>query len=240
MLVDARSAEIASVPLTIQIPAGTFIRGSDRAEREHAYQLDEAAYGHSVTRKNRWYESEFKRAPVTTNAFAITKTLVTNKQYASFVAATGHRVPDVDRATWKSYGLIHPFSRTLRHAWSEGQPPKGREKHPVVLVSHPDAKAYATWLSEATGDVWRLSTENRMGESRARLKGAAISLGRDVRSVAVEQSRQGTLRYRARRYLSRGREPVWHAGLCRPGVRMDRHAGLRATPIHRKRRILGR
>lgn len=177
MLVDARSAEIASVPLTIQIPAGTFIRGSDRAEREHAYQLDEAAYGHSVTRKNRWYESEFKRAPVTTNAFAITKTLVTNKQYASFVAATGHRVPDVDRATWKSYGLIHPFSRTLRHAWSEGQPPKGREKHPVVLVSHPDAKAYATWLSEATGDVWRLSTETEWEKAARGLKGRRFPWG---------------------------------------------------------------
>ena len=58
--------------------------------------------------------------------------------------------------------------------------------------------------------------------------------------VSVSVHPEGRFTYRARRYLSRGREPVWHAGLCRPGVRMDRHAGLRATPIHRKRRILGR
>lgn len=143
----------------LTIPAGPFIRGSDRAEREAAYHLDEAAYGHSVTRKNRWYESEFKRATVTLPAFEITKTLVTNAQYALFVAATGHRAPDVDQATWKGYRLIHPFPRTRRHAWSGGHPPKGRANHPVVLVSHSDATAYAAWLSKRTGKAWRLPAE---------------------------------------------------------------------------------
>jgi hypothetical protein len=38
----------AMVPGAIQIPAGPFIAGSDRAEREAAYRLDEAAYGHAV------------------------------------------------------------------------------------------------------------------------------------------------------------------------------------------------
>ena len=136
-----------------------FVRGSDRAEREAAYRLDEAAYGHSVTRKNRWYESEFKRGPVTLPSYEITKTLVTNSQYAAFVAATGHPAPNVVKSTWKGYRLIHPYSRTRRHAWSEGRPPKGRENHPVVLVSHGDAKAYAVWLSETSGDDWHLPTE---------------------------------------------------------------------------------
>ena len=114
--------------------------------------LDEAAYGYSVTRKNRWYESEFKRGPVTLPSCEISKTLVTNAQYAAFVAATGHRVPEVDAATWKSFGLIHPYKRTRRHAWSAGEPTKGRDTHPVVLVRHSDAKAYAAWLSKMTGD----------------------------------------------------------------------------------------
>ena len=92
--------------------------------------LDEAAYGYSVTRKNRWYESEFKRGPVTLPSCEISKTLVTNAQYAAFVAATGHRVPEVDAATWKGYGLIHPYKRTRRHAWSAGEPPKGRVRIP--------------------------------------------------------------------------------------------------------------
>jgi len=49
------------VPDTVVITAGSFVRGSDRAEREAAYRLDETAYGHSITRKNEWYESEFPR-----------------------------------------------------------------------------------------------------------------------------------------------------------------------------------
>ena len=133
----------AEVPETVAVPAGPFIQGSDRAEREAAYRLDERAYGHAVTRKNRWYESEPVRRTATLPAFAITRTQITNAQYAAFIRATGHPAPDVDATTWAGYRLIHPFRRTRRHAWTRGAPPKGRENHPVVLVSHADARAYA-------------------------------------------------------------------------------------------------
>jgi len=146
-------------PETIDIPSGPFVRGSDRAEREAAYQLDEAAYGHSMTRKMKWYENEFKRGRKETSEYSITAALVTNSEYAKFVADTGHRMPDVGSETWSAYGLIHPYSRTRRHAWSSGQPPTGRGDHPVVLVSHSDAVAYATWLSVRTEKYWRLPTE---------------------------------------------------------------------------------
>ena len=39
----AFAREPIPVPAVVEIPAGTFIRGSDRAEREDAYRLDEAA-----------------------------------------------------------------------------------------------------------------------------------------------------------------------------------------------------
>jgi formylglycine-generating enzyme required for sulfatase activity len=147
------------VPETIEIGAGAFVRGSDRAEREAAYGLDEKAYGHSVTRKNKWYESEFARETLEIPAFEITRTLITNAHYAAFIRATGHRRPTVDRATWQAYGLIHPYNRTRRHAWRRKAPPPGRENHPVVLVSHADARAYADWLSRTTGQRWRLPSE---------------------------------------------------------------------------------
>ncbi len=146
-------------PELVIIPAGSFIAGSDAAEREAGYRLDEAAYGHSVTRQQRWYASERPRGAAETDAYAITKTLITNAQYAAFVAATGHRAPDVDAETWKGYRLVHPYERTRRHAWTGGQPPPGHRDHPVVLVSHADATAYAAWLGEVTGLVWRLPTE---------------------------------------------------------------------------------
>ena len=65
----------------------------------------------------------------------------------------------MDRATWKSYGLIHPWHRTRRHAWTSGNIPKGRAGHPVVLISHADAEACARWLCARTGQTWRLPTE---------------------------------------------------------------------------------
>ena len=153
----AQAAPIDS-PAVVDIPAGPFIAGSDRAEREAAYRLDEAAYGHSRTREGRWYEGERPRETLELPAFAITRTLITNRLYAAFVEATGHPAPDVDPRTWAGYGLIHPYERTRRHAWREGRPPPGREDHPVVMVSHSDARAFAAWLSAETGRRWRLPT----------------------------------------------------------------------------------
>ncbi len=148
-----------ATPAVLEIPAGPFIVGSDAAEREAAYRLDERAYGHSITRERRWYADEAKRATIVLPAFSITRTPVTNREYAAFVADTDHRAPDVDAATWAGYGLVHPFDRTRRHAWRDGRPPAGRDAHPVVLVSRDDAVAYAAWLSRRSGQRWRLPSE---------------------------------------------------------------------------------
>jgi len=159
IIVGAPAVYAFEVPETVTIPAGSFIEGSDRAEREYGYKLDEAAYGHSRTRQWKWYERDRKRAEVYLPVFEISRTLVTNRLYEAFVTETGHRVPDASRTLWDSYGLIHPYQRMLRHAWKGGVIPHGREDHPVVMVSHDDATAFTAWLSEKTGDTWRLPTQ---------------------------------------------------------------------------------
>ena len=155
----ALAARDFTAPEVVLIPEGAFVAGSDLAEREAAYGLDEAAYGHGRTRKFGWYDRERKRASYRLAAFEITRTAITNAQYALFVTATGHRAPGVDETTWNGYGLIHPYQRTRRHAWRDGRPPAGRAEHPVVLVSHGDAQAYAAWLGKMTGKSWRLPSE---------------------------------------------------------------------------------
>ncbi len=60
------------VPETVVVVAGPFVAGSERAEREAAYLLDERAYGHRVTRENRWYEGEAPKKP-TLPVFRITQ-----------------------------------------------------------------------------------------------------------------------------------------------------------------------
>ncbi|MGB0629170.1 MAG: formylglycine-generating enzyme family protein [Alphaproteobacteria bacterium] len=155
----AQAESKVTPPETTSIPAGSYIRGSDAAEREYGYAIDEKAYGHAATRNGRWYAGEFAKGEHSLPAFRIAVTPVTNAQYKAFVQATGHRAPEVDRSTWKSYGLIHPWQRTRRHAWKNRTFPKGRADHPVVLVSRADAVAYAAWLSGETGRTWRLPTE---------------------------------------------------------------------------------
>jgi formylglycine-generating enzyme required for sulfatase activity len=143
----------------VAVPAGPFIAGSDWVEREAAYYLDEAAYGRPITREQRWYENESERRVVQVEAFEIMKFPVTNQDYMLFVEATGHPSPHVDAATWNGYGLVHPYDRVQRYSWENGGPPEGRADHPVVLVSHADAEAYAAWLSRARGERWRLPTD---------------------------------------------------------------------------------
>jgi formylglycine-generating enzyme required for sulfatase activity len=148
----------AQPPDVITIPKGAFVMGSTQQEKTRAYKLDQIAYGHDRTRQWGWYDNEIEAQSVYLPAYSITRNLITNADYAAFIEATGHRVPDVDEATWKSYGLKHPYSRTRRHAWLNGKIPDGRANHPVVLVSHGDAQAYAVWLSDKTGENWRLPT----------------------------------------------------------------------------------
>ncbi|MBM3357193.1 MAG: formylglycine-generating enzyme family protein [Betaproteobacteria bacterium] len=178
-------------PRLIEIPAGAFITGSDAAEREYAYRLDEAAYGSPVTREQGWYDSEAPRAEQSTAAYFITATPITNRQYAAFVRATGHRAPGVDRATWQSYGLIHPYGRTLRHAWVKGRPPAGRDEHPVVLVNHADAVAYSAWLTKRTGKRWRLPTEAEWEKAARGRDGRYFPWGNDYDPARLNSHDRG-------------------------------------------------
>lgn len=146
------------IPELVWVPGGPFIAGSDQAERELGYRLDEQAYGHSVTRQQGWYDRERPRGERHLDGYWITRTQITNRQYEAMLWSHPRHEPDVDPETWRSYGLIHPYERTAPYRWSGG-PPEGRADHPVVLVSIADAHAYAGWLSERTGRIWRLPSE---------------------------------------------------------------------------------
>jgi formylglycine-generating enzyme required for sulfatase activity/tRNA A-37 threonylcarbamoyl transferase component Bud32 len=63
---------------------------------------------------------------------------VTNAQYMSFVRTMGSPAP------------VH---------WPGGEIPPGKEKHPVVNLDYQEAVDYCRWLSEMTGQRYRLPTE---------------------------------------------------------------------------------
>ncbi len=76
---------------------------------------------------------------VTVSDFRMSRFVVTNAQYAAFLEATGYDAPWEPKG-WTAYMAKYP-------------------NHPVVNVSWYDAKAYTDWLSELTGETYRLPTE---------------------------------------------------------------------------------
>jgi len=84
------------------------------------------------------YKNEQPQHSLYLTGYYIAKTPVTNAQYMACV---------------KANGCDHP-----KH-WVDGQPPRGKENHPVVNVSWHDAMAYCRRLSELSGQPYTLPSE---------------------------------------------------------------------------------
>lgn len=95
------------------------------------------------------YRDEWPQAYVRFPAFRMMQYPVTQAQYAEFVENTGHAPTTSDH--W------------LEYSWRDGRPPRGKENHPVVLVSFADAVAFCEWLSGHLGFEVRLPTEGEWG-----------------------------------------------------------------------------
>lgn len=146
----------------VYIPAGSFVYGSTRAEREFAYAIDG-----QVTRPHGWYEKETRGEAVTPD-YCIDKLPVTHKEYERFVEAEGHRAPYISEEDYREQGfLVHPYASVKPYLWKGGHPRPEFAEHPVVLVSCGDAAAYCQWQGRIQGRRYRLPTE-REWEKAAR------------------------------------------------------------------------
>jgi formylglycine-generating enzyme required for sulfatase activity len=94
--------------------------------------------GSVTSRDNDARDDELPPHPVHLPEFHISKYPVTNTQYQAFVRAIRHRVP------------LH---------WEKGEIARRKSNHPVVNVSWKDALAFCTWLSQESGQPFRLPTE---------------------------------------------------------------------------------
>ncbi|MFI5113397.1 MAG: formylglycine-generating enzyme family protein [Terriglobales bacterium] len=108
----------------VRIPAGTFVMGTDL---ERADPQDKPAH------------------KVTLPTFYLDKYLVTNAQYARFVAATNRRPP------------IN---------WKNGRIPQGELMNPVTMVTWNDAAAYAEWAGKRLPHEAEYEKAGRGGDGR--------------------------------------------------------------------------
>ncbi|MBI3454527.1 MAG: SUMF1/EgtB/PvdO family nonheme iron enzyme [Candidatus Rokubacteria bacterium] len=234
----------------VPVRAGAFWMGSDAAERRLAYALSSPA-----VREAGWFEAELARGHVTLPAFCIDRLLVTQAEYAAFVARTGHRPPGIGRDEYLRQGfLVHDYDREVtRYLWRDGQPPEGLADHPVVLASAFDAEAYcrwrhpalrlpseAEWEKAARGDAGRIFPwgdrwDPERLDSAARGPGGTTPVTRYPRGASpygVLDAAGNVFQWTASS-LANGRRILkgcaWDddAGLCRPAFRHGRPAESR-------------
>ncbi|WP_205028053.1 formylglycine-generating enzyme family protein [Oleisolibacter albus] len=106
------------------------------------------------------YPEETPEVEVAVAPFAIDRTEVTNRQFAAFVAATGHvTVAERSRDGGAVFTIPHLDAERLaatgwwqlvagadwRHPEGPGSSIAGREDDPVVQIAYADALAYARW-----------------------------------------------------------------------------------------------
>lgn len=115
-----------------------------------------------------FYPDEAPVRKVTVDAFTVSRTPVTNREFASFVDATGYltvaeRSPDgerepgslvftptagpVDLTDWRAWWRWVPGA-SWRHpkGVAAGPPASALPEHPVVQVAYEDASTYAAWV----------------------------------------------------------------------------------------------
>lgn len=115
---------------------GNFIYFSDYAENYKTVLVEAGDFEAGAIDEDKKAGSKEVKHTVTLPAYEMSLTPVTNLQYAAYIFATrGEEYPEY-----------------------MSNPEYNNELKPVIGVSYEDANAYAAWLSEQTGETYRLPT----------------------------------------------------------------------------------
>ena len=135
--VGKKFRDCESCPEMVVVPAGSYMMGSPALEAERD---DDEGPVHRVT---------------IAQPFAVGVYEVTRGEFGRFVGATGYST--VDRCWTFEDGKGK--ERSGRGWKNPGFEHEQGEREPVVCVSWDDAQAYVRWLSEETGEAYRLLSE---------------------------------------------------------------------------------
>jgi formylglycine-generating enzyme required for sulfatase activity len=95
---------------------------------------------------------------VSLDSYALSKYEVSNAEFCVFLNEKGNQT-EGDRAWIKLDGNNGNEKCRIYKSGSTYKVESGYERHPVIYVSWYAARAYCAWLSEKTGQEWRLPTE---------------------------------------------------------------------------------
>ncbi len=176
-------------PTFVYIEAGEFLLGSDRQERDFAYNISAQAIAKTASaiaqaeqklRQTGWFDRENPRQKANLAGFCMSRNLVTNQEYQEFINATNHRTPGITAAEYQQQGfLVHPYSKVKDFLWTEGAYPTNTAQHPVVLISYDDALAYADWKASQTKASYRLPTAEEWEKAARGESGRYFPWGND-------------------------------------------------------------
>jgi formylglycine-generating enzyme required for sulfatase activity len=124
----------------VVVPAGSFTMGSPESEPER--ESTESPQ-HEIT---------------ISKPFAVSQTHITRGEFAHFVKAMGHKADG---------GCYARAGTTTGSLWEGSKPTvswrspsfEQDDSHPAICVNWNDAKAYVSWLSNTTGQAYRLMSE---------------------------------------------------------------------------------
>ncbi|MEI2806944.1 MAG: SUMF1/EgtB/PvdO family nonheme iron enzyme [Albidovulum sp.] len=141
--VTPASSPPPAVPLPdmVRIAGGRFRMGSPETE---------------VGRKP--WEANEERHEVTVKEFEMGRHEVTVGEFRRFADATGYKTDAERNAGGEKGCYIGYIGYRVGYSWRNPNF-KQSDGHPVVCVSWNDAQAYVKWLSEQTGQTYRLPTE---------------------------------------------------------------------------------
>ncbi len=143
----------------VYVPGGSFLQGTPRWVLDWLNKQDGQAFPPG------WFADETPQLLVDIASYYIDQHLVTNFGFARFCADTGY-VTDAERC---GYGMVYTDYWEERQGanWQApagpGSTNAGREDHPVVHISWPDANAYALWAGKRlpTESEWELAACGR-------------------------------------------------------------------------------
>ncbi len=128
------------LPETILIPGGKFLMGCTDIPNDYCKPNEGPVH------------------EVFLDSFEIGIYEVTNEEFAVFVNDYG--INEIKEGKYAGKKLATPAAQGLYQkedkTWA---PNKGYEKHPIISVPRASAVAYCRWLSQKTGQIWRLPTE---------------------------------------------------------------------------------